>query len=94
MIANKIGFSASIVDNQERDPMYVQAWENKFKSVPGAGYYKDFKGTGFDYFDARGYFTFNITKYIDVAFGYDRNFIGNGYRSLFLSDFSNNILFL
>ena len=94
MVANKIGFSASIVDNQERDPIYVQAWENEFKSVPGAGYYKDFKGTGFDYFDARGYFTFNITKYIDVAFGYDRNFIGNGHRSLFLSDFSNNILFL
>jgi len=93
-IANKIGFAASIIDNQERDPKYVQAWENKYQSVPGAGYYKDFKGTGFDYFDARGYFTFNVTKYIDVAFGYDRNFIGNGYRSLFLSDFGNNTLFL
>lgn len=93
-IANKIGFAASIVDNQERDPMYVQNWEDKYQSVPGAGYYKNFKGTGFDYFDARGYFTFNVTKYIDVAFGYDRNFIGNGYRSLFLSDFSNNTLFL
>lgn len=93
-IANKIGFAASIVDNQERDPLYVQAWESKYKSVPGAGYYKYFKGTGFDYFDARGYFTFGVTRYIDVAFGYDRNFIGNGYRSLFLSDFSNNTLFL
>ena len=93
-IANKIGFAASIVDNQERDPMYVRAWEDKFQSVPGAGYYKSFKATGFDYFDARGYFTFNVTKYIDVAFGYDRNFIGNGYRSLYLSDFSNNTLFL
>jgi hypothetical protein len=93
-IANKIGFAASIIDNQERDPLYVQDWEDNFESVPGAGYYKNFKGTGFDYFDARGYFTFNVTKYIDVAFGYDRNFIGNGYRSLFLSDFSNNVLFL
>ena len=93
-IANKIGFAASIIDNQERDPLYVRAWEDKYQSVPGAGYYKNFKGTGFDYFDARGYFTFNVTKYIDVAFGYDRNFIGNGYRSLFLSDFSNNTLFL
>ncbi len=93
-IANKIGFAASILDNQERDPLYVQAWEDKFQSVPGAGYYKNFKGTGFDYFDARGYFTFNVTKYIDVAFGYDRNFIGNGYRSLFLSDFGNSTLFL
>jgi hypothetical protein len=93
-IANKIGFAASILDNQERDPLYVQTWEGKFQSVPGAGYYKEFKGTGYDYFDARGYFTFNVTKYIDVAFGYDRNFIGNGYRSLFLSDFGNNTLFL
>jgi hypothetical protein len=93
-IANKIGFAASVLDNQERDPLYVQAWEDKFQSVPGAGYYKNFKGTGYDYFDARGYFTFNVTKYIDVAFGYDRNFIGNGYRSLFLSDFGNSTLFL
>ena len=93
-IANKIGFAASIVDNQEKDPFHVQAWEDKFQSVPGAGYYKNFKGTGFDYFDGRGYFTFNVTKYIDVAFGYDKNFIGNGYRSLFLSDFGNNTLFL
>jgi hypothetical protein len=29
-----------------------------------------------------------------VAFGYDRNFIGNGHRSLFLSDFGNSNLFL
>ncbi|MBI1342844.1 MAG: hypothetical protein GC171_07920 [Terrimonas sp.] len=93
-ISNKIGFAAYLTDNQERDPVYVQNWENKFKSVPGAGFYKNFKGTGFDYFDARGYITFNAAKYIDITFGYDRNFIGNGYRSLFLSDFSNNTLFL
>jgi hypothetical protein len=94
-IANKIGFSAYLTDNQERDPAYVQQWINDRKAVPGAGYYKRFKDPGgVDYFDARGYFTFNVTKYIDVAFGYDKNFIGNGHRSLFLSDFGNNNLFL
>ena len=93
-IANKIGFYAYVTDNQERDPMYVQQWVNERQAVPGQGYYKSFKTTGYDYFDARGYFTFGVTKYIDVAFGYDKNFIGNGYRSLFLSDFSNNTLFL
>jgi hypothetical protein len=93
-IANKIGFAAYLTENQERDPLYVRQWENRFKSVPGAGYYKEFKQNGYDYFDARGYFTFNVTPYIDVAFGYDRNFIGNGHRSLFLSDFGNNTLFL
>jgi hypothetical protein len=94
-IANKIGFAAYLTDNQERDPAYVQQWIIDRTAVPGAGFYKDFKDPGgVDYFDARGYFTFNITKYIDVAFGYDKNFIGNGYRSLFLSDFGNSNLFL
>lgn len=93
-IANKIGFSAYVTDNQERDPAYVQQWVNARKAVPGEGFYKPFKTTGYDYFDARGYFTFNVTRYIDVAFGYDKNFIGNGYRSMFLSDFGNGNLFL
>jgi hypothetical protein len=94
MIANKVGFTAYVTDNQERDPAYVQAWVNERQAVPGAGYYKNFKGTGYDYFDARGTITVNAAKYIDISFGYDKNFIGNGYRSLFLSDFSNNALFL
>lgn len=94
-IANRIGFNATITDNQERDPSYVQQWTTERQAVPGAGYYKEFKAAGgVDYFDARGYFTFGVTKYIDVAFGYDKNFIGNGQRSLFLSDFGNNNLFL
>jgi len=94
-IAGKIGFSAYLTDNQERPPVYVQQFTNERKAVPGAGFYKPFKAAGgVDYFDARGYFTFNVTRYIDVAFGYDKNFIGNGHRSMFLSDFSNSSLFL
>lgn len=94
-IANKIGFWAYLTDNQERDPLYTQQWIRDRRAVPGAGFYKPFKDPGgVDYFDARGYFTFNVTKYIDVVFGYDKNFIGNGYRSLFLSDFGNSNLFL
>ncbi len=94
-IANKIGFFTYLTDNQERAPKYVQDFISERKAVPGNGYYKPFKATGgTDYFDARGYFTFNVSKYIDVAFGYDKNFIGNGFRSLLLSDFGNNALFL
>jgi hypothetical protein len=94
-IANKVGFAAYVTDNQERDPLYVQQFITARKAVPGAGFYKPFKAAGgVDYFDARGYFTFTAAKYIDITFGYDKNFIGNGHRSLFLSDFSNNALFL
>ncbi len=94
MIANRIGFSTTITDNQERGPQFFQERVNKYHAVPGVGFYKDFKTTAFDYFDARGYITFNATKYIDIQFGYDKNFIGNGYRSLFLSDFGDSYLFL
>lgn len=93
-LANKIGFAAYITDNQEKTPFYVRDFVNARKAVPGAGFYKTFKTTGYDYFDARGYFTFNVTKYIDVTFGYDRNFIGNGQRSMYISDFGNSNLFL
>ncbi|MEO5650796.1 MAG: hypothetical protein ABIR03_12850 [Ginsengibacter sp.] len=93
-IANKIGFSTTITDNQERGPLFFQDWVTKNRAVHGVGFYKRFKNNGYDYFDGRGYFTFNVTKYIDVQFGYDKNFIGNGYRSLFLDDFGDSYLFL
>jgi hypothetical protein len=73
--------------------LFVQQWEDKFSAVPGAGFYKPFKTTAYDYIDARGSIYFNAAKHFDIQFGYDKNFIGNGFRSLILSDFSNNYLF-
>jgi len=94
-LGNKIGFSSTITDNQERGPSYYQEYVTTARAVPGAGFYKAFKGdlSGKDYFDGRGYLTFNVTKFIDLQFGYDKNFIGNGQRSLFLSDWGNSYLF-
>ena len=95
-IAGKIGFSSTIIDNQERGPQFYQQQVTSLRAVPGVGFYKDFKNdpSALDYFDGSGYFTFNATKYIDFQMGYDKNFIGNGYRSLFLSDWGNNYLFV
>lgn len=93
-LAHKISFDAFITDNQERDPLYIQQLSLQHHFVPGEGFYKPFKNTGYDYFDGRGSITFNATRFIDVQFGYDKNFIGNGYRSLFLSNYSSPYLFL
>lgn len=94
LIAKKIGFDFYLTDNQERPPSFVQQFVDTFQAVPGAGFYKGFKDNAYDYFDGRGSIFFNVTKYIQVQFGYDKNFIGNGYRSFYLSDFGNNNLFL
>lgn len=94
MIADRIGFYTYIVENLERAPGFVQDRTDSFRAIPGAGRYNAYKTTGWDFSDARGGITFNAAKYLDFQFAYDRNFIGNGYRSLFLSDFGSNYLFL
>ena len=94
LIAGKVGFSAYLTDNQERGPGYFQQRVTQYDAIPGAGYFKTFGKTGWDYFDNRASIYFNTWKYVDWQFGYDKNFIGNGYRSLFLSDYAAPYLFL
>ena len=94
LIAERIGFYTYLTENLERTPLFVQDRIGAFRAVPGNGRYNEYKVSGVDYSDARGGITFNAAKYIDFQFAYDKNFIGNGYRSLFLSDYSSNYLFL
>ena len=97
MISKKIGFDIYVTDNQERDPLYVQQriFDPKYPAVPGARFFKNFKAAGgVDYFDNRASISFNASKHIDIQLGYDKNFIGDGFRSLLLSDFSGNTMFL
>ena len=96
MIAGHLGFSTFITDNQERGPQFFtdRVQNNGFPAVPGAGYYKTNSNNKYDYFDARGSVNFEFWKYFTAQFGYDKNFIGNGYRSLFLSDYAAPNLFL
>ena len=94
IIGDKVGFSFYFTENQERQPTYMQDFVAQYKAVPGAGFIKNFKVGGYDYFDVRGSLTWKVAKFMDMQLGYDRNFIGSGYRSLLLSDFSTNAMFL
>jgi hypothetical protein len=96
-ISQKVGFYTFLTDNQASFPKYVQSQIRFFDAVPQEGYYKDgdtAEPTNVDFIHARGYITFNPVKNIALQFGHDRNVIGNGYRSMILSDFSPNYLFL
>lgn len=100
MIAKKIGFYTFLSDNQAFVPDYVEQEASSVSTIPSniafpnENFTKVFKTSGYDFFSARGYFTFNIIKQVHLQFGHDKNFIGNGYRSLFLSDYSGKYLFL
>lgn len=88
-----VSFYGLFSSEQGRFPNYVNDYVQKNKVVPHAGYWKEYKNGGYDYFLSKGYVTLSPSKHIQFQFGYDNNFIGNGIRSMYLSDFSNNYLF-
>lgn len=88
MIDRKVGFYTFVGENQSVLPMYVQEDVDNNKVVPHEGFWKTFKENGVDYFQARAYIDFNISKHIYMQFGNDRTFTGNGYRSFILSDYA------
>lgn len=90
----KLGFYTFLTDNQARFPGYVNERIRRDTIVPHEGYFKPFKTTGYDFFTARGYINYAASKHLSVQLGHDKNFIGNGYRSLVLSDYAPAYLFL
>ena len=94
MIDGKVGFYTYLGENQMRSPLYVRDWVNDNNVVPGESFWKSYGDNGYDFFTAMGYISFNVTKHINFQFGHDRQFIGDGYRSMIISDFSPPALFL
>ncbi|WP_141765612.1 capsule assembly Wzi family protein [Hymenobacter coccineus] len=100
-VDQRLGFYLFLTDNQMAVPGYVQDRILRDTIAPHEGYLKPFKAavigpgsSAYDFFTARGYVTYAATKHINVQFGHDRNVIGNGYRSLILSDYSAPYFFL
>jgi hypothetical protein len=94
MISGKIGFYSFMTTTQAAFPSYVRTYIYRNQAVPQEGYWKIFNEDGVDFFTARGYISFNVGKPLNFQFGYDKLYMGNGIRSMGLSDFANNYLFL
>ena len=54
--------------------------------VPGRGVAAESASGDFDYPVAEAYLSYSPNKYFNFQFGHGKNFIGDGYRSLLLSD--------
>ncbi len=93
-LGKSVSFYSDFVENQSIFPAHLDAKIRKTKVVPGQGYARKFKETGFDYAMASGYIGINTAKYFRMQFGHGKHFLGDGYRSLLLSDNSFNYPFL
>ncbi len=93
MVGRKVGFYTFLAENQARFPGYVRDFAGP-TTPPSEGYGKVYGDNGYDFLTARGYVTFSPIKQIAFQLGQDRNFLGYGHRSLFLSDFATSYPFM
>ena len=92
-LGEKITFSAGVYESQGRFADYVNAYAESIKPdggnpaiVPGRGIAKEFGDDSYDYPIAEGYIAYRASKLFNAQFGHGKNFVGDGYRSLFVSD--------
>ena len=85
-LGSKFNFSATVYESQGRFAEYVNDFNTEHSIVLGRGKFKRFKGNAFDYPVADGYISYTPNHFFNFQLGHGKNFIGDGYRSLFLSD--------
>ena len=85
-IGDNFAFYTNVRENQAVFPIYIDEYIVKNNVVPGQGWSKRFKEKGFDYTNASAYIAFRPASWLDATLGYGKNFIGDGYRSMILSD--------
>jgi len=99
-VDHKVFFYTNLVESQARFPNYVSDWTDQYQAVPGAGFFKRYQPRNqeltdaYDFNIATAYVGFQLTKHVGLQLGHGRHFIGNGYRSLFLSDVGNQTFYL
>jgi len=87
-IGEKFSFQTALYENQAVFPDYMAAYVRSTNVVPGQGRVKRFKINGFDYNSATSYISYSPSKRFNFQLGNDKQFIGDGYRSILLSDYA------
>ena len=92
-IGKNVNFFAAIFESQGRFADYFNRFAEARKPdggnpaiIPARGIAKEFKSDSYDYPIATGHVSFTPSKHFNIQLGHGKNFIGEGYRSLFLSD--------
>ena len=99
-IDDKIYYYTRITDTQRNFKGFIESTIDKYKAIPGHGTYKNFQSsvldnfTGYDYFDAEGYVGLDVSKSVALELGHGKHMLGNGMRSLLLSDTGDNYFYV
>lgn len=88
-LGKDFAFATTFRETQARLPLWVTDYVARRRAVPGQGWFKSFaEGTALDYANASGYVSWSPGRFFNFRAGHGKNFFGDGYRSLLLSDAS------
>ena len=93
-IGSKFFFYSSGYEDQGVFPAYLNNYINKIDFVPGEAYDRSFGKSTKDWSYVTAIVSYTPIKQLNITLGEDKNFIGDGYRSLLLSDFAAPYPFL
>ncbi|MGE0568961.1 MAG: hypothetical protein AB7O73_13555 [Bacteroidia bacterium] len=84
-------FSSTVFGGNISLPFYMDSMYKQNKVVPGYGRVYGENETGYQVFDYTGYLSYSPgnNKYFNFQMGRDKHFVGDGYRSVLLSDYAN-----
>ncbi len=100
-IGKKLSFFTVIYESQGRFADYFNRFARSIRAdgggnpaiIPGQGIAKQFRSDSFDYPIATGHISYSPSKYFNLQLGHGKQFIGDGYRSLFFSDNASSFPF-
>ena len=89
-ISEAFSFRTEFYENQAKFPTYIEALVRRDSIIPGQGYYKYYAPQAVDYGYASAVISWRPSRYLGIQAGHGKNFLGDGYRSLLLSDVAFN----
>ncbi len=104
-IGQKFSFESAFLENQATFVQYIDDYINStsthfpsainyhYNVIPGQGRSKPFKKNGYDFAMSSGYVSYSPNRHFNFQLGTGKHFIGDGYRSLLLSDNAFNYPF-
>jgi hypothetical protein len=89
-VGTKFFFYTSGYENQGQFPNYLNNYINKISFIPGQAYNRSPGESTADWSYVTAILSYTPIKQLNITLGQDKTFIGDGYRSLLLSDFAAN----
>jgi hypothetical protein len=85
-IGKKVTIYTSFLNTVGKFPTYINIYNLQTGAVPGEGNIRNRGKSGLDFSSINAYVSYSPVKQFNLEVGNGKHFIGDGYRSLFLSD--------